>query len=183
MSISEVPSRNALAQACASPRQRNSPWRRAVPRDVRSRPATVSAGRSCRRRPCRCARHQSRTEGAAGPGDRVCHRKTTIIEAIKSQLPALVALARDICGTGFILRIERVEGLVETFIARLARVDRAADHRLLGHAARSLRWIRFDALPLSVAATIPKKRGPDQRAPVIARAMAESERCRVPFQR
>ena len=83
----------------------------------------------------------------------MCHRKTTIIEAIKSQLPALVALARDICGTGFILRIERVEGLVETFIARLARVDRAADPG--GHS--------------------PKNRGPDQLVPVMARAMADSE--------
>ena len=106
-----------------------------------------------------------------------------VIEAVRHQLPAFVPLAGEVGGTGFMLCIERGEGLIQALLAGLARIDRTADHRFLGHAARSLRDWRLPALPAATASAMPKKRGPDQRAPVMARAMADSGRCRVPFQR
>jgi hypothetical protein len=92
----------------------------------------------------------------------------TVVVAGGQHLPALVALARDVGGAGLVLRIERVEVLVETLVRGLPRVDRAADHGF-AHGA---------AFPLS-----PKNRGPDQCAPVISRAMEESDRQVSPFQR
>lgn len=66
------------------------------------------------------------------------------------------------------LGIETVKVLLEALLARLARVDRAADP---GHAA--------------VHARVPKETGPDQRVPVIVRAMtlklSQSLPCRLNF--
>jgi hypothetical protein len=90
----------------------------------------------------------------------------TVIIAVRQLSPPLALLAGHIGGAGFALRIQRVERLLEPLIGGLARVDGAADRRLAhGRATR------------------PKKRGPDHLVPVIARAIAESERCRAPRQR
>ena len=54
-------------------------------------------------------------------------RDPAVVVAILKEHPALVLLAGDIGGAGFILRVERVELLIEAFLRRLPRVDRAAD--------------------------------------------------------
>lgn len=72
-----------------------------------------------------------------------------------------MTLAGDIGGASLVLRIKRVEVLIEAFLGGFAGVDGAADAGR-GHG--------FEVL------VRPKKRGPDQWAPVICRAMAESER-------
>ena len=66
--------------------------------------------------------------------------------------------------TGLALGVEAVELHIETFLARLARIDGAAelaDDRLLQ--ARPRAFLR------------PKKTQPFQRVPVMARATAESD--------
>jgi hypothetical protein len=75
-------------------------------------------------------------------------------------LPAFMLLAQDIRLTGFALRVQRVEGLIETFFRRLPRIDGAANAGWRGHLL----------LPLGL---VPKKAGPDQRVPVIRFAMAD----------
>ena len=56
--------------------------------------------------------------GAAG--------ETTIVVGSLDELPTLVALAGDVGGTGLALGVQRVEGLVQALLGRLAGVDRAA---------------------------------------------------------
>ncbi len=68
-------------------------------------------------------------------------------------------LAGDIGLAGLALRIERVEVLIQPLFGALAGIDGAADpthHRT------------------------PKKRGPDHRAPVMCRAMADKDRQVLP---
>src|SRR4051794_999546 len=79
------------------------------------------------------------------------------------QPPALAALTADERLAGFALRMQRVEILLQPFLGRFAGVDGAAP------------WRGFTGHPFS-----PKKRGPDQRAPVIRRATSDSERYRSP---
>src|SRR3954470_391241 len=75
------------------------------------------------------------------------------------QPPALAALAADERLAGFALRMQRVEILLQPFFRRFAGVDGAAPyHSFAGHVFS------------------PKKRGPDQRAPVIRRATSDSDR-------
>src|SRR5262249_37860948 len=90
--------------------------------------------------------------------------ETAIVVAVADQQPAFRFLARHIGLAGLALRVEAVELLLEAFLGRFARVDRAApfaDHRLCHGRPR---WQRS-----------PKKSGPFHRVPVMARAMAESD--------
>ena len=62
--------------------------------------------------------------------------------------------------SSFALSVERIKILIESFVRRLARIDRTSDP-----------WFAHrDADFLS-----PKNRGPDHLAPVMARAIADSE--------
>ncbi len=88
-----------------------------------------------------------------------------IVIAVVQQHPAFAGLARHIGRAGTVLRIERVEVLLEPFLARLAGVDGAADR-----------------LHEAIALRSPKKAGPDHCWPVMALAMALSEVHSRPFQ-
>src|SRR5260221_13237094 len=85
--------------------------------------------------------------------------KPAIIIGGLDQPPALAPLAADKGLAGFALRLQRVELLIQPVLGGFAGVDRAAPYRRpRRHAFK------------------PKKRGPDQRVPVIRRATADSER-------
>jgi hypothetical protein len=82
--------------------------------------------------------------------------------------PFFLALAEDEGFACFALSIERVERLLQPFFGGLSRVDRAAlDGLLVGS-----HWIFF-AIRVSDFFLVPKKSGPDQRVPVIRRAISE----------
>src|SRR5215470_12890380 len=107
--------------------------------------------------------------------------------------PSLVGLALDIGLAGFALGIERVEFEVEIMLGRFARVDRAAKDPSLGRLHRCTFAARGETLPprrrerprppwacspslssrRSAPARNPKKRGPLQAVPVMARAIVE----------
>ena len=95
--------------------------------------------------------------------------EAAVVVGVADQRPALGALAGDVGLAGLALGVQRVELLVEALLGRLPGVDRAAelaDRLALGTAAHAaLRWLFR-----------PKKTRPFQRVPVIARAIAESER-------
>ena len=82
-------------------------------------------------------------------------RYTAVVILARQQLPAFMFLAGNIGLTGLPLRMERVEILLKTIFGTLAGIDGAADP--LHHCT-------------------PKKRGPDHRAPVMCRAMADKDR-------
>src|SRR5215204_5235066 len=79
------------------------------------------------------------------------------------QAPALVGLALHVSSPRLALRVERVEVLLEAVLGRHTGVDGAAQR--LG--------ARFDHRPEPFWSRRPKKRGPFQRVPVIARATLE----------
>src|SRR5262249_54819452 len=137
---------------------------------------------------------QQRLQGRAverGP------RQAAIIVAVGNEPPALMCLALDVGLTGLALGIERVEFEVEIMLGRLAGVDRAAKdlsfgrlHRCTfpgsGGPLRPRRHERPPSMPAWVSACSPslssrrltparnpKKRGPLQAVPVMARAMVE----------
>ena len=92
-----------------------------------------------------------------------------VVVARRHRGPALTRLAHDVGLAGFALRVQAIEALIQTFFRRLPGVDRAAQPRhgrcdlvIPGHTAR----LFFSSLR-------PKKRGSDQRAPVIARATSD----------
>jgi hypothetical protein len=89
--------------------------------------------------------------------------KATVVISGRYQLPALVPLAQDVGFARFALRIERVERLLQTLFRRLPSVDGAAD-------PRRNRDRVFSHLAVF---RVPKKSGPDQRVPVILRAILE----------
>ena len=105
---------------------------------------------------------------SAGPLQRAAGEAAVVV-GVADQRPAFGPLAGDVGLAGLALRLQRVELLVEALLGRLPGVDRAAqlaDRLALGTAAHAaLRWL-FS----------PKKTSPFQRVPVIARAIAESER-------
>ena len=101
-----------------------------------------------------------------GPFQRPAGDPAIVISG-RHHLPALMSLAGDEGRTGLVLGVERVEVLVETVVRGLPRVNRAADRGLAHDGDFPLR---------------PKKRGPDQWAPVISRAIAESDLQVSPFQ-
>ena len=75
-------------------------------------------------------------------------------------VPALVTLAADVGFAGLALGIERIKGSLETFLRRFAGIDGAANlaHSVAAFCARRL---------------VPKNAGPDQRVPVMTRAISE----------
>ena len=63
----------------------------------------------------------------------IAAREPTVVIAGFGQYPALVALAADEGLTGFALRRERVEFLLQPFLGGFAGVDGAASGQLLSH--------------------------------------------------
>src|SRR5205823_138117 len=92
-------------------------------------------------------------------------RKSAIIVGGLHKPPAFVCLALYIRLARLALSMQGVERLFQTLLARLPRIDGATAKR--GH---DLRFCRR-----------PKKRGPDQRVPVMRWAMADNESCFWPF--
>src|SRR3954447_26193906 len=90
-------------------------------------------------------------------------REAAIVEALLDQAPALLGLALHVSSPGLALRIERVEVLLEAVLGRHTGVDGAAQRLRTG----------FDHRPQPFWSRRPKKRGPFQRVPVIARATLE----------
>ena len=91
--------------------------------------------------------------------------EAAVVVGLADQRPALGALAGDVGLAGLALGVQRVELLLQPLLARLAGVDRAAE--LAGDR------LRHAALPWRLR---PKNTRPFQRVPVMARAIAESER-------
>src|SRR5258706_12027089 len=91
-----------------------------------------------------------------------------IVVAGTDQGPAGMGLAFDVGGGGLVLRVQRVELLVEPMLCRDPRIDRAAD-RL----DRSSPHGRASIVDLSSLSRSPKKRGPFHLVPVIAKATLE----------
>src|SRR5215469_3250246 len=83
-------------------------------------------------------------------------RIAPVIEGLGESAPAFVVLAFNEGLTGLPLRAKGVEVLLQSLLSGLARVDRA---------------------PTSFV-HLPKNLGPDQRAPVIARATSDKDRYR-----
>ena len=95
--------------------------------------------------------------------------EAAVVVGVSDQRPALRALAGDVGLTGLALGVQRVELLLEALLGGLPGVDRAAklaDRLAFGTAAHAARLWLFS----------PKKTRPFQRVPVIARAIAESDR-------
>ena len=101
---------------------------------------------------------------SAGPLQRAAGEAAVVV-GVADQRPALGALAGDVGLAGLALGVQRVELLLQPLLGGLAGVDRAAE--LAGDR------LRHAALPWRL---MPKNTSPFQRVPVIARAMAESER-------
>ena len=95
-------------------------------------------------------------EGGAGDA--------AVVVAVVHRHPALGLLALDIGLAGLALGVQRIERHVEPFLARFAGIDRAAELAFRGLAHRAPPEFRR-----------PKKSGPFQRVPVMARATAESD--------
>src|SRR5690606_3006285 len=70
----------------------------------------------------------------------VASGEAAIIVAVLHQRPAFVTLAGSVCGAGFVLRVERVELLLEYILGRFAGVDCAA-HDLLSHCGSARRTV------------------------------------------
>src|SRR5258706_15638434 len=82
--------------------------------------------------------------------------------------PAGMSLTLDIGGGSIVLRVQRVELLVEPMLGRDPRIDRTAD--------RSDGWSlhgRASVLDRSSVSRRPKKRGPFHLVPVMAKATLE----------
>ena len=111
---------------------------------------------------------------------RALHRaagEAAVVIHVGKRDPAGMTLAHDIGLASFPLGVERVELLLEPIVGRFARVDRAAE---------SLRRTSDDQASACSPSALsterpapflkPKKRGPDQWAPVISRATMVSDR-------
>ena len=96
-------------------------------------------------------------------------RVAAVVVSLRSQAPALMSLALDVGFRGLALVVERVEFLLEPLLGRLAGVDGTAQ-RLGGCEALHDSPPPVDRPSLSRR---PKKRGPFQRVPVIARATSD----------
>src|SRR5258705_5082551 len=99
----------------------------------------------------------------AGPA-----RVPAIVIAGTHQGPAGMGLAFDVGGGSIVLRVQRVELLVEPMLGRDPRIDRTAD--------RSDGWSlhgRASVVDRSSLSRRPKKRGPFHLVPVMAKATLE----------
>src|SRR5262249_47608799 len=94
-----------------------------------------------------------------------------IVVAGRQRRPTGMGLAVDVGFGGFPLGIERIEILVQTFLGTFARVDRATHRR----GRRRFRLARVGH-GFSLLSVRPKKKCPEQCAPVTALATALSER-------
>ena len=94
--------------------------------------------------------------------------EAAVVVAVADEDPAFVLLALDVGQRRLALGVEGVELHVEALVGRDAGVDGAAD-LADGRFHLPLRWLRS-----------PKKAGPFQRVPVIARAIADSDLYRRP---
>src|SRR5258706_13888806 len=92
----------------------------------------------------------------------------TVIVVGPDQGPAGMGLALDVGGGGIVLRVQRVELLIETMLGRNTGIDRAADRC----DRRSLHG-RTPTVDRSSLSRRPKKRGPFHLVPVIAKATLE----------
>src|SRR5215211_649935 len=90
-------------------------------------------------------------------------REAAIVEALLDRAPALVGLALHVSSPRLALRIERIEVLLEAVLGRDTGVDGAAQGLRAG----------LDHRPEPFWSRRPKKRGPFQRVPVMARATLE----------
>ncbi len=79
-----------------------------------------------------------------------------IVVVLVDDLPTFVLLALDVVQAGLTLGVERVEGLIQTLLVGFAGVDGTTQFLRLG-----AHWMDLTRLR-------PKKRGPDQWAPVMA---------------
>src|SRR5262249_54315502 len=95
--------------------------------------------------------------------------------AVGQHRPAGMGLAMDVGFGGFPLGIERIEILVQTFLGAFARIDGAAQWR--GRRRFRLARVGHSFPRFSVR---PKKKCPEQCAPVTALATALSERYVLP---
>src|SRR5712672_3374930 len=95
-------------------------------------------------------------------------RVPAIVIAGSNQCPAGMSLTLDIGGGSIVLRVQRVELLVEPMLGRDPRIDRTAD--------RSDGWSlhgRASVVDRSSLSRRPKKRGPFHLVPVMAKATLE----------
>jgi hypothetical protein len=92
----------------------------------------------------------------------------TVVVSLGQADPALGFLASDVRLRRLTLGVERVELLLEAFVAALARVDGAA-------CLRRAAWLRDRGSPTHLLPSSPKKRKPFMCEPVIALATAESD--------
>src|SRR6202023_3907384 len=100
-----------------------------------------------------------------------------IVIAGPDQGPTGMGLTLDIGGGSIVLRIQRVELLVESVLRRDPRIDRAAD--------RSDGWSLHDRASIVDRSSLsrkPKKRGPFHLVPVMAKATLERLSYVWPFQ-
>ena len=97
----------------------------------------------------------------------VSTRVAAVVVASRNDSPALVALTQDESLAGFPLRIEGVEGLLQTFFTRLPGIYRTTNDRLY----LTIHDTSFD--DRDCFAFRPKNSGPDRRVPVMSRAISE----------
>src|SRR6478609_3832640 len=90
-----------------------------------------------------------------------------------------MGLAFDIGAGSFILGIQRVEFLIEPVLSRDPGIDTAPDDL----SGQRLSRPHGPSSPSTVLSRRPKKRGPFQRVPVMAKAIAERPSYRVPSHR
>src|SRR6266545_365575 len=139
-----------------------------------------------------------REQGLQGGAVEGGTREAAIVVVVGDEPPALVGLTLDVGLAGLPLGIERVELKVKIMLGRLASVDRAAKELSLGWLHRCTFVRRGETLPPCprgwpasapctwvpacspssfprrlTPARKPKKRGPLQAVPVMARAMVE----------
>ena len=96
-----------------------------------------------------------------------------IVVIVGYRYPAFGALAGDVGMTGIALSVDRVVFLVQSFIGGFARVDRTAHAALQDFAHRPPLFLVVGLLLALDGGLSPKNSGPDQRMPVISRAIIE----------
>src|SRR5258706_16336715 len=106
--------------------------------------------------------------GARKASEMVMLTLAPIVIAGPDQRPAGMGLALDVCRGCIVLRVERVELLIEPMLGRNTGIDRAAD----GFDRRSLHG-RTPTVDRSSLSRRPKKRGPFHLVPVMAKATLE----------
>lgn len=104
--------------------------------------------------------HQATQGGAV----HVAAGEAAVVVVVGEGDPAFVILALDEGVAGFLLRVDGIEGLVQTFVAGDAGVDRAAPAR---DVRRGAHW------PPALPSRRPKNLGPFHCVPVILRAAAD----------